>query len=97
MERYIIDKLSKNKENKVKEFIRFLKDEGVYFTFFRILRKNPPGEFQRYLGISDFLEKCPTECWTTSCFCWCDYGRINKCNIPWDMIHEKWNRYARGY
>lgn len=76
-----------------KKFLRFLKENEVYYEYVKIMKSCPSGEYQNsYKGdLAYFFNKCPIDEWTTSCFVWISYPIAY---ISWDDIHSKWQKLA---
>jgi hypothetical protein len=79
-----------------KFFLRFLKEKGLYYEFFKIMKSCPPGEYKNtYKGnLIYFFCNCEPEYWTTSCFTWASY---NKPGVNWGKIHREWCMEYRVY
>ena len=93
MKGLILSKIKNAKKAKVfKEFLRFLKENGVYYEFFRIMKSGPSGAYKEQFGgnLVNFFNICPSEYWTTYCFTWVEY---NKDSLEWGKIHLKWRDY----
>jgi len=93
MESTLLNKIiSRYKAILFKKFIRFLKEKGLYSEYFRIMRTNPRGEYQRnYNGnLAYFFNESLPGNWTTSCFVWHEY---NSDDVNWADIHKEWNIY----
>jgi hypothetical protein len=96
MKGLILSKIKNTKKAKVfKKFLRFLKENGVYYEFFRIMKSGPSGQYQSQFGgcLVNFFNICYPEYWTTCCFRWVEY---NKDGFEWGKIHSKWRDYIIG-
>ena len=96
MKGLILSKIKNTKKAKVfKKFLRFLKENGVYYEFFRIMKSGPSGSYKSQFGGSlvNFFINCPPAFWTTYCFKWAEY---NKDGVKWGDIHLKWGYYIIG-
>lgn len=96
MKGLILSKIKNAKKAKVfKKFLRFLKENGAYYEFFRIMKSGPSGAYKGKFGgnLVYFFNFCHPVYWTTNCFTWAEY---NKNGFDWGKIHLKWRDYITG-
>ena len=78
-------------DNEFKKFLRYLKDNGIYNSYFNNLRSNR-NEYNIFNSIyahnlKVFFSTCQPQFWLTDCFCWADQKEGNDF---WENFHVGW-------
>lgn len=78
----------------LKLFFRFLKENNIYSTYFKRLKKDkdPENSFNCYYehNIEYFFSKCRPMDWLTSCFVW---GKQPEGRCFWSRYNNLWCRH----
>ena len=79
-----------DRKKSFKRFNRFLKDNGVFNRYYKILKDKPEGSFSDvYHGeIVHFLNTCPVHLWLRYCFIWHEQ---KEGSLFWEKLHSMWH------